>query len=131
MDGYVKTIQVYVQANNFHYTLQRPFKIIISNIEVETFSPKCRINASFAYADSGIFNIFVEFRKRIRNPFMHTDLYLESNNGTYDMELLNHTVDYCEFLKQSRFRPVAQLILKLFEEHFTHWFKTCPLNKVK
>lgn len=86
------------------------------------------MNASFA--DSGVFNIHVEFLKRIRNPFMHTDLHLESDNGKYDLELLNSTVDLCEFYKNKRFKPVVQMILKLFEEHFTYWFKSCPVKKV-
>lgn len=113
----------------YQFLFQRPFKIIISNVTVETYSPKCRMNASFA--DSGMFNIHVEFLKRIRKPFMHTDLYLQSENGIYDLELLNHTVDLCEFYKNKRFKPVVQVILKLFEEHFTYWFKSCPVNKVK
>ncbi len=111
--------------------IQRPYKIIITNITTETFSPKCRMNASFAFADSSIFNINVEFLKHVRNPFMHTDLHFESTNGKYDLELLNTTVDYCKWLKNVRFKPVVQMILKLFNDHFTNWFKSCPLNKVK
>lgn len=131
MDGYVSVNDVDVVNNDVEHCsmFQRPFKIIISNVTVESHSPKCRINNSFA--DTGTFSVNVEFLKRIRNPFMHTDLYLESDNGKLDMELLNSTVDLCQFYRTKRFKPVVQLILKLFEEHFTHWFKSCPVNKVK
>lgn len=86
------------------------------------------MNTSFA--ETGEFSIYVEFLKRVRAPFMHTELYFASDIGKYDMELLNQTVDLCKFYKTKRFRPVVQMILKLFEEHFTYWFKSCPLNKV-
>lgn len=87
------------------------------------------MNASIA--DSGLFNIYVEFLKTIRKPFMHTELYLESDRGNYDMELINRTTDLCEFYKTKTFKPLVQLILKSFESYLPHWYKSCPVNKVK
>ncbi|KAG4070838.1 hypothetical protein HA402_011064, partial [Bradysia odoriphaga] len=105
----------------------RPFKIVISDIKVQTFSPKCQMNASVDA--SGILSIYVEFSKSIRKPFMHTEIYLESDRGNYNMELLNQTVDLCKFYKRKSFKPLVHLILKLFEDHFAHWFKSCPVSK--
>lgn len=62
---------------------------------------------------------------------MHTEIYLESDRGNYNLELLNRTVDLCQFYQNKTFKPLVQLILKLFEEHFTHWFKSCPVYKVR
>lgn len=107
---------------------QRPYKIIISNHTVETFSSKCRANASFA--DTGIFSLYVEFLNNLRQPFVHTELYFKSDNGNYDMELVNRTIDMCKFFRNKRYEPIVQVVFKLFEGYLTHWFSSCPTKKV-
>lgn len=114
--------------NIFLFLFQRPFKIIISNHTEETYSPKCRLNASFGNA--GKFDLYVEFVNTIRNPFMHTGLYFESDSGKYDLEVLNRTIDLCKFYKNKRYEPILQVIFKLFADTLSHWARRCPMTKV-
>lgn len=127
--GNTQTRWAFVALNKNVFTFQRPYKIVISNHTEQIFSPKCRINATFA--DSGKFNLYVEFLNIIRNPFMHTALYFESENGKYDMEVLNRTVDLCKFYKNKRYEPILQVIFKLFADYLVHWARGCPMHKVR
>lgn len=100
----------------------------MSNHTDEVYSPQCRVNASFD--NSGRFSLYVEFLNIIRNPFLHTGIYFESDNGKYDLELLNRTVDMCKLYRNKRYEPILQVIFKLLENNFTHWLKNCPIKKV-
>lgn len=86
------------------------------------------MNATFS--DSGVFNLYVEFLNNIRNPFVRTELYFESVNGIYDMVVVNRSIDLCKFYKNRRYEPIVQVIYKLFEDYFAHWFRSCPMNRV-
>lgn len=114
-------------TKTYYSKIQRPYKIIISDHSEEIYSPKCRINASFG--DSGKFNYYVEYLSNIRFLFIHTAIYFQSDDGKYDLELLNRTVDLCKFYKNKRYEPILQAAYKVFEDYTTHWFK-CPVNKV-
>lgn len=61
---------------------------------------------------------------------MHTGVYFQSDNGNYNIELLNRTIDLCKFYKNKRYEPILQAIFKLFEEYMPNWFTRCPTNKV-
>lgn len=108
---------------------QRPYRIILSNQTNETFSPKCRSNASID--NLGRFSLHAQILNVIKHPFMHQAIFFESDDGRYDMELINRTVDLCKFYKNKRYEPILQVIFKLFENYFTHWLTSCPMYKVK
>lgn len=115
----------------FTTSLKRPYTIIISNHTAEAYSSKCRVNSSFGDLRSPRFlDLNVELLTIIRNPFMHTELYFESDNGKFDMEVVNRTVDLCKFYKNKKYEPVVQVVFKLLEDYLTHWFSSCPMNKV-
>ncbi|XP_037038088.1 uncharacterized protein LOC119075675 [Bradysia coprophila] len=105
----------------------RPFKFIIYNHTVETYSPKCRGNSSVT--DSGKFSLHLEFLGNVRNMIMETVICFESNNGICDMELINRRIDLCKFYKNKRYEPILQVAFKTFENFLTHWFTACPINK--
>lgn len=107
---------------------QRPFQITISNHSEEVYSPKSKVNLTFA--ESGKFDVNIEFLDKIRKPFIQTGLYFESDDGKYDLEVLNRTVDMCKFYKNKRYEPILQVIFKLFEDTLSHWARSCPMNKV-
>lgn len=115
-------------SQNFHF-FKRPFKIIISNITAEAYSSKCRVNASVVDG-SIIREINIELLTTVRNPFIYVKLYFESDNGKYDMELLNRTVDLCKFYKDKRYEPIVQVVFNIFYDISGHWIKRCPLSAV-
>lgn len=113
------------------FTIQRPYRIIITNHTAESYSPKCRLNATFDGSAPFAFDINVEFLKTIRKPFIAVKIFCESDPGKYNMELVNRTIDLCQLIRNKRREPILQVVFRLLEGFQTHWFSNCPINKVR
>lgn len=124
---YRTVLFVAIKIQKFSF-FKRPFKVIIYNHTVETYSPKCRGNSTVT--DSGKFNLHLEFLGTIRSLIMQTVICFESNNGMYDMELINRTIDLCKFYKNKRYEPILQVAFKTLENFLSHWFTACPIKRV-
>lgn len=86
-----------------------------------------RINASVS--QSGALTVFVQILENLEHPFMHSALFFDSGKGGYDFEILNRTVNLCEFFRNTRYEPLLQIFYKILLENGP-WPTTCPIRKV-
>lgn len=106
---------------------QRPFKLTAKNVTWKILSNSVAMNASIS--QSGAFNIWVQILENLNQPFVHTEIYVDSGKGEIDFELLNRTIDICEFLRNQRYEPLLQIFYAIVRERGS-WPKTCPVQKV-
>lgn len=106
---------------------QRPFRIDIINLTTVALSPKCRANASLT--NSAVISVNIQLLDNIKKPFSYVAIFLESSSGTYDMEIMNRTIDMCRFYRDIKYEPILQVGVRLFQQASS--FPTlCPIRKV-
>lgn len=54
---------------------------------------------------------------------------MESGNGVYDMEIVNRTINLCEFFINPRYEPIIQVFYKAVSRNAVVP-SSCPVQKV-
>lgn len=85
------------------------------------------MNASIS--KSGAFSIWVQILEPMNQPFIHTEIFIDSGKGEFDFELLNRTVDICELFHNQGYEPLLQIFYKILRDKGS-WPNKCPIQKV-
>ncbi|KAJ6632809.1 hypothetical protein Bhyg_17551, partial [Pseudolycoriella hygida] len=104
----------------------RPFNLLVDNVTIESFSTKCECNTSVT--PPGFLNVHINMLEAVHNRYSHTELYLQSDNGKYDLEVVNRTVDMCRFFRDVTYEPILQVAFKLFKSN-SKFFTSCFIKK--
>lgn len=99
----------------------------MKSVTQEKFSNLTNVNA--ALSPTGALTIFVEVLGDVNHPFAHTKIYVDSGNGQYDFEIMNRTVNFCEFFRSKSYEPLLQIFYKILLENGP-WPTACPIRKV-
>lgn len=109
-------------------SLKRPFRIEITDVTSKTYVDFVEINSSIS--DNGALSIYVNILKDISNIHSEVTIMLVSASGNYDLELVNRTIDACQFLSNKRHEPILQVFWKQLTKNGA-FPKRCPFLKVK
>lgn len=109
------------------FDLQRPFKFSLKNVVWKSFGNLTYANASLS--PDGALSVFVQILENLNHPIAYTEVYVDSGNGQYDFEILNRTVNLCEFLRNKRYEPLLQIFYRIVSEGGS-WPTACPIQKV-
>lgn len=99
----------------------------MKNVTWEKFSNLTNVNA--ALSPSGALTVIVDVLGDVNHPFAHTKIYVDSGNGQYDFEIMNRTVNFCEFFRNKGYEPLLQIFYKILLENGP-WPTACPIRKV-
>lgn len=62
-------------------------------------------------------------------PSINVRVMVDSGNGLYDLVYVNRTVDVCRILRDSKYEPFLQLVLRT-SLHSANYPRKCPIGKV-
>ncbi len=98
---------------------------------VSTYSLVDYIQVNSSISTNGSISINVNFLREVYNVFTKTLIQLATTSDeVYDLEFINKTVNFCEFLNNRRYEPMLQILYKLLNKNRS--FPTsCPIRKVK
>lgn len=96
-------------------------------MDSESFGNIIKVNASLS--QSGAISIFVEILENYNHPIVFVKLFIDSGTGWYDFEVMNRTVDVCQFFRNKRYEPLLQIFYKVLLESGP-FPKACPIRKV-
>lgn len=105
---------------------QRPFVVHVDELSTESFSPKCRVNSSVTYP--GLMNVHVDILETVKTSFSYIELFLQSDNGAYDLAIMNRTVDMCRFFRDVTYEPILQVGLRLYKSN-SNFLTSCVIKK--
>lgn len=61
--------------------------------------------------------------------FVNLAFYLEAQRGKYDLEVINRTIDFCDFLLHRESDPFVNIIFKVLSQ-YSNIPEQCPIKKV-
>lgn len=99
----------------------------VDELTTECFSPKCRANSSITYP--GLMNVNLEILQTVKSTHSHIEIFLQSDDGIYDLEIMNRTVDMCRFFRDLSYEPILQVGLKLYKSS-SNFLTSCFMKKV-
>lgn len=107
--------------------LQRPFQIEFTNVSTRSFVNSNEVNSSISA--TGSISFYVNLLQDVASVYAITEILVESTRGKYDLELVNKTINYCRFLSDRKYEPIAQVFYKMFSKS-SNFPKSCPIRKV-
>lgn len=73
--------------------------------------------------------MYLNIRQDIPNMYTKTQIILDSSNGNYKLELVNKTINTCEFYRNRKYEPISQVLYKALTKTGTVPTR-CPVTKV-
>lgn len=108
--------------------MKRPFQVRVTNISSISYVDFIQLNSSIS--TKGAFSLYVNALQDISSLHVKVLIMLGSAGENYDLQLLNRTVDACEFLKNRKHEPILQVFYKSVTNGEGVYPKTCPMPKV-
>ncbi|KAG4073610.1 hypothetical protein HA402_000834 [Bradysia odoriphaga] len=86
------------------------------------------IETNSSISSSGSISLFFNVKRSVPNFYSKVLLTVDSSNGVYDLELINRTIDTCEFYRNPKYEPILQVFYKLLTKDGI-FPKRCPIMK--
>lgn len=116
----------YTRTNQLPY-LKRPYVVEFTNVSTDSLVHYVQVNSSISA--NGSISIYVNFLRDVFNVYVKTVITVASADQVYDLELINKSVNFCEFLRNGKYEPILQVLYKIFNKNRS--FPTsCPVRKV-
>lgn len=106
---------------------KRPFRLAVTKMSIKSFVNYGEVNSSIS--TSGAISIYVNILQDISEMNAKVVILIESSSGNYDLELVNKTINVCEFFRNRRYEPMLQVFYKSINKG-GNLPKSCPLRKV-
>ncbi len=75
-------------------------------------------------------SIHVQIKEPLIKPIIRSQIYLQSlENGQYEVELMNRTIDVCKFLSNKLHEPLLQIAYQIVQDYGTAP-DSCPVKEV-
>ncbi len=74
-------------------------------------------------------NLNVDILETVKNEFSHTEIFLQSADGVYDLEIINRTIDMCRLFSDITYEPILQVGLRLYKSS-SKFIRGCVIKKV-
>lgn len=98
-----------------------------SNISSTVYSDKYVVNASVS---KNALNLYFQINEDLSHPMASVEIYLEStDNGQYNIELMNRTIDLCTFFSNKFYEPLIQIIFGILKQ-YGDFPDSCPVKRV-
>lgn len=107
--------------------MQRSFTIDIHNGSLTIYSDKYYGNIT---VNQNAISFHIESREDILKPVVQIEIYVHSlENGQYDIEVMNRTIDACLFFSNKFHEPLLQIAFRIIQE-YGDLPDRCPIKKV-
>lgn len=71
----------------------------------------------------------VEILESVKSTYSAIELFLQSLDGKYDLEIVNRTIDLCRLFRDVTYEPILQVGLRLYKSN-PNFIKSCFIKKV-
>lgn len=88
------------------------------------------IEVNSSISTNGSMSMFMNVLQNVPQFYAKVKITLESSNGTHDLELINKTLNACEFLNNPKYEPIVQVFYKALTKS-GNFLKRCPVTKVR
>lgn len=91
------------------------------------FSDKYYVNLT---VNGNTLNFHVQIKEEISNPVVRSEIYVQSSvNDSYNVEVMNRTIDACTFFSNKLHEPLMQIIFQIVQSYgsIPH---SCPVKMV-
>ncbi|KAG4073783.1 hypothetical protein HA402_001007 [Bradysia odoriphaga] len=86
------------------------------------------IDTNSSISSNGSISLFFNLRQDIPNLYAKVLITVNTTKRIYDLELINRTIDSCEFYRNTKYEPIAQVFYKLLTKN-GKFPKRCPITK--
>lgn len=75
-------------------------------------------------------NVYFQINEEVSHPIARAEIYFQSpENGQYNVELMNRTIDVCTFFSNKLYEPLIQIVFQILQQ-YGDIPDRCPLKMV-
>lgn len=74
-------------------------------------------------------NMNLDILETVKSAFGSVEIFLQSTDGKYDLELMNRTVDLCRLFRDITYEPMLQVGMRLSKSS-SNYLTGCFMKKV-
>lgn len=71
----------------------------------------------------------VNIIETVKSTYSHIELFLQSADGKYDLEIMNRTIDLCRLFRDVTYEPILQVGYRLYKSS-SNFLRSCFIKKV-
>ncbi|KAG4074437.1 hypothetical protein HA402_015133 [Bradysia odoriphaga] len=86
------------------------------------------VEMNSSISSSGLISLFFNVKKNVPDFYAKVLITVDTTNGGYDLELINRTIDGCEFYRNPKYEPIPQVFYKFLTKNGV-FPKRCPVTK--
>lgn len=110
------------------HCLQRSFEITLMKTLARSDTDYIDVNVTLSN-DTGL-NSYILLKRKLEIIYLQIGFHAESRKGHYDLEVVNKTVNMCQFLKNMDDEPLLKVIYSIILNH-SNLPRQCPFEKVR
>lgn len=107
---------------------QRPFKVLLQNVNYETFYPEVA-DFNITIKNRIVVDVHINVLRDIPQLFVDFEDLHDSGDGAFDMVFTNQTVDLCMFLRNRKSNVFFDIVYRMLSD-YGDVPKQCPIRKV-